>query len=171
MRAVTLARSGARQSQSNTYPFPSENPSPPEVPLTTTSALEAAAQPLLPPPPVTISTDAHGHEVISTGPSLPYGATRRLINWETRCVMAAFLVPGVIAAVLIFAQHLSGVGDVGRFAVVVQHHPLTNMFLAILAYLPVAAIVPLALFSLNRAGQRESPCPARSPSVRITSSG
>jgi membrane protease YdiL (CAAX protease family) len=67
--------------------------------------------------------------------------------------MVAFLAPVVISAVLILAQHVAGVEDIARFPSIVRHHPLTNMALGMLAYLPVAAVVPLALFLLARTGQ------------------
>jgi membrane protease YdiL (CAAX protease family) len=67
--------------------------------------------------------------------------------------MVAFLVPVVISAVIVLAQHVAGVEDIARFPSIVHHHPLTNMALGILAYLPVAAVVPLALFLLARTGQ------------------
>jgi membrane protease YdiL (CAAX protease family) len=81
------------------------------------------------------------------------GPTRRDLARETRWVMVAFLVPVVISAVLVLAQHVAGVEDIARFPSIVSHHPLTNMALGILSYLPVAAVVPLALFLLSRTGQ------------------
>jgi membrane protease YdiL (CAAX protease family) len=66
--------------------------------------------------------------------------------------MLAFLAPVVISAVLVLAQHLSGSGDVGRFPSVVANQ-FMNMLLGILAYLPIFAMVPLALFLLKRTGQ------------------
>jgi membrane protease YdiL (CAAX protease family) len=78
--------------------------------------------------------------------------TRRSLTWETTFVMVAFLLPAVVAAVVAFAQHVSGVGAVTRFPVLVQN-PLENMILDIAAYLPVAAMAPLALFLLSRTGQ------------------
>ncbi len=76
--------------------------------------------------------------------------------WETRFVMLAFLLPGVTAAVVLFAQHVAGVGTVTRFPVIVHGQPVTNMILGILDYLPVAAVVPLALYLLTRTGQPPS---------------
>ena len=67
--------------------------------------------------------------------------------------MVAFLLPVVVSAVVVFAEHASGVGDIARFPTYVARHPLTNMFLGILAYVPVAAVVPLGLYLLARTGQ------------------
>jgi membrane protease YdiL (CAAX protease family) len=79
--------------------------------------------------------------------------TRRSLGWETVFVMLAFLVPGVTGAVIIFAQHISGVGTVTRFQVLIEGHPLENMIIGMIAYLAVACIVPLALLLLIRTGQ------------------
>jgi membrane protease YdiL (CAAX protease family) len=81
------------------------------------------------------------------------GPERQSLVRETRWVMVAFLLPGVISAVLVLSEHISGVGDIARFTTIVRGHPLANMFLGILAYLPVAAVVPLGLFLLARTGQ------------------
>jgi membrane protease YdiL (CAAX protease family) len=118
------------------------------------------------PPPVTPSFDAQGvegatdsHEVAVTSVSSSritgpvQGPERQSLGRETRWVMVAFLVPGVISAILVLSEHISGVGDIARFATLVRGHPLTNMFLGILAYLPVAAVVPLGLYLLGRTGQ------------------
>ena len=79
--------------------------------------------------------------------------TRRALQWETCFVMVAFLLPVVASAIVVFAQHVTGVGAVTRFPVVVQGHPLENMLIGMLAYLPVACTVPLALLLLRRTGQ------------------
>jgi membrane protease YdiL (CAAX protease family) len=76
--------------------------------------------------------------------------------WETTFVMVAFLLPAVMSAVILFAQHTSGVGVVTRFPVVIKGHPLSNMIFGILDYLTVAATVPLALLLLARTGQKVS---------------
>ena len=70
--------------------------------------------------------------------------------------MVAFLVPGIAGAIVLLAQHVSGVGTVTRFPVYVSGHPLTNLIVGILAYLPTACVVPLALFLLNRTGDGPS---------------
>jgi membrane protease YdiL (CAAX protease family) len=105
--------------------------------------------------------------------ALPVGATarvetaptRRSLANETRWVMVAFLVPVVISAVLVLAQHVAGVENIARFPSIVRHHPLTNMALGILAYLPVAAVVPLALFLLSRTGQNARSLGLDAPSL------
>ena len=99
-----------------------------------------------------------------TGPAGPYGppptyivelqpTTRKMLVWETRFVMLAFLLPGVMAAAVALAQHVNGVGTVSRFPVILQDNPLANLIVGIFAYLPVAATVPLALHLLTRTGQ------------------
>jgi membrane protease YdiL (CAAX protease family) len=79
--------------------------------------------------------------------------TRRTLSWETTFVMVAFLLPAVVGAVVLFAQHVTGVGAVTRFPVLIQGHPLENMIIDIVAYLPTASLAPLALFLLARTGQ------------------
>ncbi len=71
-------------------------------------------------------------------------------------MMLAFLLPAVMAAVILFAQHEEGVASVARFPTIVQAQPVVNLILGIFAYLPVAAVVPLALFLLARTGQPPS---------------
>jgi membrane protease YdiL (CAAX protease family) len=82
--------------------------------------------------------------------------TRRDLVWETRFVMVAFLVPGIAGAIVLLAQHVSGVGSVTRFPVYISGHPLTNLIVGILAYLPTACVVPLALLLLNRTSDSPS---------------
>jgi membrane protease YdiL (CAAX protease family) len=79
--------------------------------------------------------------------------TRRALVWETRFVMVSFLLPSVMNAVVALAQHVNGVGTLTRFPLILQHNPVGNLIIGILAYLPVAAAVPLALFLLSRTGQ------------------
>lgn len=80
--------------------------------------------------------------------------------------MVAFLLPVVISAVLVLAEHVSGIEDIARFPTIVSHHPLENMLLGILAYLPVAAVVPLGLFLLERTGQSPKTLGLDAPSLR-----
>jgi membrane protease YdiL (CAAX protease family) len=87
---------------------------------------------------------------------LPQGHARRMLVWETRFVMLAFLLPVVTSAVLVLAQHLSGVSDITRTQNILKGQPFANMILEIFAYLSVAAVVPLALFLLARTGQSPS---------------
>jgi membrane protease YdiL (CAAX protease family) len=80
--------------------------------------------------------------------------TRRGMVLETWFVMLVFLVPGVLAAVDLLAEHVGGVGSVTRFPVILAGHPLENLILGILNYLEVGIAVPLALLLLSRTGQR-----------------
>jgi membrane protease YdiL (CAAX protease family) len=94
------------------------------------------------------------------------GTSRRRLVWETRWVMVAFLLPAVTAAVILFAQHEAGVANITRFPDLVQGQPVVNLVLGILAYLPVAAMVPLALFLLARTGQPPAVMGLGLPSLR-----
>jgi membrane protease YdiL (CAAX protease family) len=80
--------------------------------------------------------------------------------------MVAFLFPAVASALILFAQHVAGVGTITRFPVIVHGQPVTNLILGILDYLPVAAMVPLALHLLARTGQRPSDLGLGMPSLR-----
>jgi membrane protease YdiL (CAAX protease family) len=99
------------------------------------------------PAPAAWEQEAAAPAVVAAGPG------RRNLVWETRFVMVAFLLPSVSAAVILFVQHVSGVGTVARFPVIVAGHPVTNLVVGILDYLSVAAVVPLALLLLARTGQ------------------
>jgi membrane protease YdiL (CAAX protease family) len=103
----------------------------------------AAAKPLEP------KVNSSG-EVVA---GLPLGRSRRSLVLETQCVMIAFLVPAVVGALVVLAQHVSGVADIARFPTIVKGHPVTNMLLGILSYIPVGAPVPIALYLLWRTGQ------------------
>jgi membrane protease YdiL (CAAX protease family) len=122
-----------------------------------------AAVPASPPPPFSPFSPSYP-SYPSYGPTAPPGfppiavvrmepTTRKVLVWETRFVMVAFLLPAVMGAVVVLAQHVNGVGSVTRFPVVLQHNPVGNLIIGILAYLPVAAVVPLALHLLGRTGQ------------------
>ncbi len=89
----------------------------------------------------------------STGVVLPQGRARRQLVWETRFVMFAFLVTGVITAVLVFVQHFFNATSAKEFATIIYHHQVLNMFAGMFAYLTVLAPVPIALFLLSRTGQ------------------
>jgi membrane protease YdiL (CAAX protease family) len=120
---------------------------------------QAPAQQVLPPPPRYMVRP----QVTTVRLEEP---TRRALGWETAFVMVAFLLPAVVAAVVLFAQHVSGVGSVTRFPVAVNGHPLENMLIDIVAYLPVACIVPLALFLLSRTGQGPDVLGLKLPGLR-----
>jgi membrane protease YdiL (CAAX protease family) len=78
--------------------------------------------------------------------------SRRSLVWETRLVMLAFLWPVVTGAVVAFAANAAGAHET-RFPVLVSGNPLFNLIFGMIAYLPLAAAVPLALFLLARTGQ------------------
>jgi len=96
------------------------------------------------------------HDQVTTPEEFPEGRARRQLAWETRFVMAAFLLPVIVNALVALVQSVSGIGDLTRFPTVVPGHPLANMFVGMIAYLSVASVVPLALFLLNRTGQSPS---------------
>lgn len=73
---------------------------------------------------------------------------------ETWFVEVAFLVPAVINAVDALAAHLGGAGTIQRVPIIVTGHPVTNLVLATISYLPIGVMVPLALLLLSRTGQR-----------------
>jgi len=91
--------------------------------------------------------------VVVQTPALPAGPFRTTIVWETRFVMFAFSAPGVASAVIVLSQHVAGVQNFTTFPTLVHHQPALNLVLLILAYLPVASTVPLALLLLSRTGQ------------------
>jgi len=95
-------------------------------------------------------------EPLTTPLVLAQGPERHGLVWETRFVTLAFLLPAVMAAVILFAQHEAGVASVTRFPDIVHAQPVLNLILGVLSYLPVAAVVPLALFLLARTGQTPS---------------
>jgi hypothetical protein len=110
------------------------------------------------PPPPNFPTQASGSVAsAATDPRANVAseseATRTSLTWETRFVMVAFLLPAVMSAVVLFAQHVNGVGTITRFPTIIRGNPLGNMLIGIFEYLPVAAMVPLALFLLARTGQ------------------
>lgn len=122
--------------------------------------------PHLPPPPP-VQPQPYGGAGVAPGASpsgAPFGAapqivqltidepTRRDLVWETRFVMIAFLAPGIAGALVLLGEHVSGVGNVTRFPVYVSGNQVANLIVGILAYLPVACVVPLALFLLRRTG-------------------
>jgi membrane protease YdiL (CAAX protease family) len=85
---------------------------------------------------------------------------------ETWFVQAAFLVPGVLAAVDLLAAHLGGAGTLRRIPVIVTGHPVVNLVLATLSYFQVGMVVPLALLLLNRTGQDLAALGLRQPRWR-----
>ena len=80
-------------------------------------------------------------------------SSRRTLRRETTFVMLAFLFPAVATAIVVLAQHVEQGGTYAIFPTIVRHDQVLNLLLGILDYLPVAAIVPLALYLLSRSGQ------------------
>jgi membrane protease YdiL (CAAX protease family) len=80
--------------------------------------------------------------------------TRRSLVWETRFVLAAFLVGSVGGAIVPLVQHAYGVNDIARFPSFVNNNPLINMILGMLTYISLGAIVPVALLLLARTGNK-----------------
>jgi membrane protease YdiL (CAAX protease family) len=78
--------------------------------------------------------------------------TRRALGWETTFVMVAFLTAAIASAVVILAKFLAGSGHVDVLPTIIAGKPLLNMVVGIVAYLPVAALVPLTLLLLARTG-------------------
>lgn len=78
-------------------------------------------------------------------------ALRRWLIVETWCVMAAFIVPSTLAALVDFARHLAGV-SVSSAPDLVPGHPGLSATLAGVDYLSLGALVPLAIALLARSG-------------------
>ena len=92
--------------------------------------------------------------------------TRRSLVWETRAVLFGFLLIGVTGAIVLIAQQVNGVGPITPFPTVIHHNPVGNVLVGILAYLPTAAFVPIALYLLWRTGQRPRDLGLGWPSLR-----
>jgi hypothetical protein len=80
--------------------------------------------------------------------------TRRDLVVETWFVMIALLFPWTISAVLTLLLHLETGSGLTQLPSYAPHHPAVNVIIGLLSYLPVAAVVPLALLLLARTGQR-----------------
>lgn len=78
--------------------------------------------------------------------------SRPHLVWETRFVMLMFLWPAVTSAIVVFAESAAGATET-RFPVLVSGNPVFNLVFGIVAYLPLAAVVPLTLYLLSRTGQ------------------
>jgi membrane protease YdiL (CAAX protease family) len=78
--------------------------------------------------------------------------SRRGLVRETWCVMIAFLIPGVISAIVLLVEHIQGT-QTKLFPVTTTGDLVTDLFIGILSYLTVAAVVPITLLLLNRTGQ------------------
>ena len=139
-----------------------------------TSAREAAvhrgatAPPVMAATPGTTPLPVHQREAAEAPniPSVVLGEERQWLKWETIALEGAFLVPLVLSAVVLFAQHLSGVGGITRFPDLV-HNQVANLVLGILAYTSVVVMVPLALLLLARTGQSPRVLGLGAPRLRL----
>jgi membrane protease YdiL (CAAX protease family) len=82
--------------------------------------------------------------------------TRRDLVLETRLVMVALLFPWIVSAVLTLGEHEATGARLTQLPSYDPHQPVINVVLGLLSYLPVAAVVPLALLLLARTGQQPS---------------
>ena len=73
---------------------------------------------------------------------------------ETRLVMIAGLFPWIVSAVVILGTHLATGKALSQLPTYTPHQPVLNVVLGLLAYMPVAAVLPLVLLLLARTGQR-----------------
>jgi membrane protease YdiL (CAAX protease family) len=80
--------------------------------------------------------------------------TRGDLVLETRLMMIALLAPWIISAVLTLAVHEISHATLTQLPTYDPHQPVANVVLGLISYLPVAAVVPLALLLLARTGQR-----------------
>jgi membrane protease YdiL (CAAX protease family) len=77
---------------------------------------------------------------------------RRSLVRETWFVMLMFLWPVVAGALIGLVQGVTNVAGLSHFGHYI-HNQAGNLVLGIVAYLPLAAAVPLALYLLSRTGQ------------------
>jgi membrane protease YdiL (CAAX protease family) len=75
---------------------------------------------------------------------------------ETRYVVFATFFTGLASAIIILATHIAANSPLVQVPTFTPHQPVLNVFLGLLSYLPVAAIVPLVLLLLVRTGQPPS---------------
>jgi membrane protease YdiL (CAAX protease family) len=135
---------------------PSEDASPPTPPRVESDPLGAEPPPYWLAPMHAAGADA-AYATLSVdtdepAPLVAHGPARTMLVAETRAVMFAFLVPPVVAAVVLLAQHVSGVGGVTRFPQLLDQ-PVANLVFGIIEYLTVGSVVPIGLFLLARTGQ------------------
>lgn len=79
-------------------------------------------------------------------------SVRRSLVHETWFVMLVFLWPAITGAIIGLVEGLTNVAGISDFGHYIAN-PFGNMTLGIIAYLPTAAAVPLALYLLSRTGQ------------------
>jgi membrane protease YdiL (CAAX protease family) len=109
------------------------------------------------PPPDWPAAPADWQFWVPAGPRFPLRSaelTRRDLVLETRLVMIALLAPWIISAVLTLAVHEISHTSLTQLPTFDPRLPVVNVVLGLLSYLPVAAVVPLALLLLARTGQR-----------------
>ncbi len=87
-------------------------------------------------------------------PVRPAELTRSGLVTETRLVMIAGLFPWIVSAVVIIGTHLATNKQLSQLPTYTPGQPVLNTVLGLLSYMPVAAVVPLALLLLARTGQR-----------------
>ncbi len=80
--------------------------------------------------------------------------TRDGLVLETRLVMIAGLFPWIVSAIVILGTHLDTGKALVQLPTFTPHQAVLNTVLGLLSYMPVAAVVPLALLLLARTGQR-----------------
>jgi len=68
-------------------------------------------------------------------------------------MMVALLAPWIISAALTLAVHEVSNASLTQLPTYDAHQPVVNVVLGLVSYLPVAAVVPLALLLLARTGQ------------------
>jgi membrane protease YdiL (CAAX protease family) len=93
---------------------------------------------------------------VPTGARFPVRSrelTRGDLVRETRLMMIALLAPWIISAVLTLAVHEISHTSLTQLPTYDPHQPVANVVLGLISYLPVAAVVPLALLLLARTGQ------------------
>ena len=96
---------------------------------------------------------------VPAGPRFPVrsrGLTRRDLVVETRLVTVAMLFPWIASAVLTLSVHEISHVSLTQLPSYDPHQPVVNVILGLVSYMPVAAVVPLALVLLARTGQRPS---------------
>jgi hypothetical protein len=104
--------------------------------------------------PAPVPFDAYPDHLASpVAPVVWDPSARRWLRWETVFVLTAFLMPAVATAIVIFAKHAATSGSYHLFPTYVAGNPVLNLVLGIVAYVPVAALVPLVVLLLARTGQ------------------
>jgi membrane protease YdiL (CAAX protease family) len=82
--------------------------------------------------------------------------TKSSLARETRYVVFATFFSGLATAVILLLTHVANNAKLVQVPTFTPHQPVLNVFLGLLSYMPVAAIVPLVLLLLTRTGQPPS---------------